>query len=196
MAHPLIAVWSYQLSACLLMMTSPNGSIFRVTGPMWGEFTGHRRIPFTKASDAVLWCFLWPAPEQTANNRDAGDLRLHRAHYDVTVMSRRLFLGGGRGGMPYSTLNCYNLEWWLSPHWCIFFTSYVLLPECVFVRDSQHKTKESYLSAKWNWNHLVEIAILHQPSTDSTDINTRLQRRVYSSIPSMHLITVGHSLAS
>ena len=30
-----------------------------------GEFIGHRWIPLTKVSDAELWCFLWPAPEQT-----------------------------------------------------------------------------------------------------------------------------------
>ena len=36
-----------------------NGSIFRVIGPMWGEFTGHRWIPLTKASDAELWCFFF-----------------------------------------------------------------------------------------------------------------------------------------
>ena len=47
------------------MMTSSNWNIFRVTGPLWGEFTGHRWIPLTKASDAELWCFLWSAPEQT-----------------------------------------------------------------------------------------------------------------------------------
>ena len=45
------------------MMTSSNGNIFRVTGPLCGEFTGPRRIPLTKASDAELWCFLWSAPE-------------------------------------------------------------------------------------------------------------------------------------
>ena len=39
------------------MMTSSNGSIFRVTGPLCGEFTGPRWIPRTKASDAELWCF-------------------------------------------------------------------------------------------------------------------------------------------
>ena len=38
---------------------------FRVTGPLWGESTGHRWIPRTIASDADLWCFLWSAPEQT-----------------------------------------------------------------------------------------------------------------------------------
>ena len=32
------------------MMTSSNGNIFRVTGPLRGEFTGDRWIPRTKAS--------------------------------------------------------------------------------------------------------------------------------------------------
>ena len=39
------------------MMTSSNGNIFRVTGPLCGEFTGYRWIPGTKSSDAELWCF-------------------------------------------------------------------------------------------------------------------------------------------
>ena len=39
------------------MMTSSNGNIFRVTGHLCGEFTGHRRIIRTKASDAELSCF-------------------------------------------------------------------------------------------------------------------------------------------
>ena len=34
--------------------------------PLWGESTGGRRIPLTKASGAELWWFLWCAPEQTA----------------------------------------------------------------------------------------------------------------------------------
>ena len=46
------------------MMTSSNGNIFRVTGHLCGEFTGHRWIPRTKASDAELWCFLWSAPDK------------------------------------------------------------------------------------------------------------------------------------
>ena len=40
-------------------MTSSNGNIFRVTGPLCGEFNGHQWSPLTKASDAELWCFLW-----------------------------------------------------------------------------------------------------------------------------------------
>ena len=49
-----------------ITMTSSNGNIFRVTGPLWGESTGDRWIPPTKASDAELWCFPLSAPEQTA----------------------------------------------------------------------------------------------------------------------------------
>ena len=45
------------------MMTSINWNIFRVTGPLWGEFTGHRWNPLTEASDAQLWGFLWHATE-------------------------------------------------------------------------------------------------------------------------------------
>ena len=50
------------------MMTSSNGNIVRVNGPLWKEFTGHWGIPHTKASDAELWCFLWSAPEQTVEH--------------------------------------------------------------------------------------------------------------------------------
>ena len=48
----------------VIMIKSSNGNIFRVTGPLWEEFTHHRWIPLTKASDAELWYFLWFAPEQ------------------------------------------------------------------------------------------------------------------------------------
>ena len=48
---------------CVVMMTSSNGNIFCVAGHLCMDFTGHRWIPLTKASDAELWCFLWSAPE-------------------------------------------------------------------------------------------------------------------------------------
>ena len=65
-------------------MTSSNRNIFRVTGPLRGEFTGHRWIPLSQASDAELWYFLWSALEQTVEQTI--DLRRYRAHYDVIVM--------------------------------------------------------------------------------------------------------------
>ena len=39
---------------------------FHVAGPQWGDSTDERWIPLTKANDAELWCFLWSAPEQKA----------------------------------------------------------------------------------------------------------------------------------
>ena len=34
--------------------------------PFVRESTGHRWVPLTKANDTELWCFLWSAPEQMA----------------------------------------------------------------------------------------------------------------------------------
>ena len=39
-------------------MTSSNGNVFRVSGPLQRECIGDRCIPLTKASDAELWCFI------------------------------------------------------------------------------------------------------------------------------------------
>ena len=67
-------------------MTSSNGNIFPVTGPLYGELTGDRWIPHAKASDAELWCWYEPEKNGWVNSREAGDLRGRRVHYDVIVM--------------------------------------------------------------------------------------------------------------
>ena len=87
-------IWNRLMSQYWYMMTSSNGNIFRVTGPLWGEFTSHRWIALTKSSDQELWCFLWSAPEQTVEQTIetpviwvcTSDFRRQRIHYDVTVM--------------------------------------------------------------------------------------------------------------
>ena len=71
-------------------MTSSNGNIFRVIGPLWGESTGHRWIPLTKASDAELWCFLWSAPEQTIERTT--DTPLIRDATALIMTSLQLFI--------------------------------------------------------------------------------------------------------
>ena len=70
-----------------IMVTSSNGNIFRVIDLLCGEFTGHRGITHTKASDAehkfsliCAWTNSW------AHNGDTGDLRRHRTDHDVAVM--------------------------------------------------------------------------------------------------------------
>ena len=57
-------LWHNHVSYLTFMMTSSNGNIFRVTGPLCGEPTGQRWIPLTKVSDAELWCFVWSGPER------------------------------------------------------------------------------------------------------------------------------------
>ena len=72
------------------MITSSNGITFRVTGHLCGEFTDHRWILRTKASDVELWCFFICAwLNGWVNNGQAGDFRRHRAHYDFIVMGNR-----------------------------------------------------------------------------------------------------------
>ena len=95
------------------IMTSSNGNIFRVTGPLCGEFTGHRWLPLTKASDSELWCLLWYAPwiNGWINNREAGDFKRHRAHYDVIViqnLDKLWFSGLCMEPMKASLRNEYN----------------------------------------------------------------------------------------
>ena len=44
----MVNVVAKRLTAFWAMMTSSNGNIFSVTGPLWGGFTGIRWIPLTK----------------------------------------------------------------------------------------------------------------------------------------------------
>ena len=61
-----------------------------ITGPLWGESTGHWWIPRTKGLGqwhrAVMFSLICTWTNAWANTRDAGDLRCHDANYDVTVM--------------------------------------------------------------------------------------------------------------
>ena len=47
-------------------MTSSNGNISHVTGPLWGESTGHRWFRRQGQPRGAFIFFLWYAPEQTA----------------------------------------------------------------------------------------------------------------------------------
>ena len=69
------------------MMTSSNGNIFRFTGhlclesPVTGEFP-HKG----QWREALMFSLICAWKNGWINNREAGDLRRHRIHYDVTVM--------------------------------------------------------------------------------------------------------------
>ena len=69
------------------MMTSSNGNIFRVTGPLYGEFTGPGEFPAQRAVTRSFDVFFdLRQINDWVNNCEAGDLRRHRCHYDVSVM--------------------------------------------------------------------------------------------------------------
>ena len=60
------------------MMTSPNRNIFRVTGHLCGEFTGHRWIPSTTQRPVTLslmFSLICSRINGWVNNGEAGDLR-------------------------------------------------------------------------------------------------------------------------
>ena len=120
--HERVSTW--------FMMASSNGNIFRVTGHLCGEFTGPRWIPHTKASDAELWCFLWSASEKNSwvNNREAGDLRSYRAHYDVTVMVTNTSMAEQNGRNLENVSNMFYLNkniWILIEIWNLFYNGVI-----------------------------------------------------------------------
>ena len=65
-----------------------------------------------KASDAELWCFLWSALEKNGwvNNREAGDLRRHQAHYDVIVMGKDKGKPTRKWAIQMPTQLCIGME--------------------------------------------------------------------------------------
>ena len=74
-----IVVWHQSI-----MMTSSNGNIFSVTGSLcrWPVNSPHKGQWRT----ALVFSLICTWTNGWVNNRDVGDLRGHRAQYDVTVM--------------------------------------------------------------------------------------------------------------
>ena len=69
------------------LVTSSNGNICLVTGPLWGESAFMVDSPHKGLWRRALMLHLMCAwTKAWANSPDAGDLRRHAAHCDVTVM--------------------------------------------------------------------------------------------------------------
>ena len=68
------------------MMTSSNGNIFCVTGPLCGEFTGHGEFPAQRPVTRSFVIFFDLRPNLRLSKQSGGDLRRNHAHYDVIVM--------------------------------------------------------------------------------------------------------------
>ena len=78
----------YNNTTCHDMMTSSNGNVFRVNSPLRGKFIGHRWIPLHKGPcrGALMFSLICAWPNGWVNNREAGDLKCHRPHYNAIVM--------------------------------------------------------------------------------------------------------------
>ena len=71
----------------ILMMTSSNGNIFGVTGPL-GIHPSLAVFPHKgQWRGALRFSLICASTNGWVNNRAARNLRSHRDHYDVTVMS-------------------------------------------------------------------------------------------------------------
>ena len=122
------------------MMTSSNGNIFRVTGLLCGEFTGHRWITRTKASDAEFHDFC-AFTNNWANNGDAGYLRRH--------CNETINLG--------VAMTTPSFRWMLSTtNWVWIWTSLCLTPNPCYWRSSgsDFRVKRKY-AKQWpivNWD--------------------------------------------
>ena len=69
------------------MMTSSNGNSFRITGPLCGESPVPVKSPHKgQWRGALMFSLICVWINGWVNNREAGDLRRHRGHYDVNVM--------------------------------------------------------------------------------------------------------------
>ena len=88
-------------------MTLSNGNKFCVTGPLCGEFTGHRWIPLTKASDGELAYFVCSAP----NKRLSKQTTRYNAYYDVIVVFYKQVMDRDRN-MIITQFRDYLIQCW------------------------------------------------------------------------------------
>ena len=74
----------FLVSSYEILMTSSNGNIFRVTGPLCGKTSPSPHKGQLRGTLVFSLICAWT--NRWANNRDDSDLRRHRAHYDANVM--------------------------------------------------------------------------------------------------------------
>ena len=120
----------------IAMMTSSNGNVFRATGHLCGEFTDPHEFPAQRPvtrSFVVFFVCVWI--NDWVNNREAGDLRCYRAHYDVTVMRKSWFISM----LFYDSADCwtYSILWsdtmMISPSVWLMVTASALLTSSITV---------------------------------------------------------------
>ena len=139
----------------------------------WLFVWGIHRSPvdsLTKASDAELWCFLWA--NGWANNRDADDLRRHRAHHDVNVMETCPFgcchtVWGSCAAETFSKFKKKNLTIW--KNWDMRYGERSLVTETVLYSFSSLPGKYFFCKGVLGTLHHIRIwQVSQQPSSSDT----------------------------
>ena len=123
------------------MMTSSNGNIFHVTGPLCGEFTGHRWIPLTKGQwrGTLVFSLICAWINGWVNNREANGLRRHLTHYHVIVMTLHNFAVITNR----SEKRCQMID----SIWLAHLRSYTI--DCLEVNSTMHAHRELQPRMRW-----------------------------------------------
>ena len=87
-SNSLRAVYPWWFQYAMAWLRHQMETLFRVTDHLCGEFTGHRWIPRKRPVTRSFDVFFDLRPNSWVNNREAGDLRRHRGHHDVSVMNQ------------------------------------------------------------------------------------------------------------
>ena len=94
--------------------TLSNGNIFRVNGPLCGEFTGQRWTPRKgQGRGALTFSLICSWINGWVNNRQVGYLRCRRTHYDVTVMNQVILFQDFPSRWQSSSLTHFSNVWLL-----------------------------------------------------------------------------------
>ena len=124
------------------MMTPSNGKIFCITGPLC---RGIHRSPVNSPHKgqwrgALMFSSIWAWINGCVNNGEYGDLRCHRAHYDVTVLNTfencmHILWVILDFSMTFCTrwplVNCLGFE--VIHHYCVLRQITVSRPDCILL---------------------------------------------------------------